>query len=198
MTRSMPRNALPRLALWLALSLACAGARADGDETAMTNLVALVSERLALALPVAQWKWANHRPVTDEARESALLADVARRAQAADVDPVFARAFFRDQIDASKQVQTALFARWRTSPPPPGTAPDLTTSTQPALDRLTQALIVALARVQPWRETEDCPARLARSVSNWKTLTRYGATDAQALNIALAHVCTAGGLSEQG
>src|SRR5689334_1900330 len=102
MTHRMGRCALPAVALWLALSLASAGARADGDETAMTNLVALVSQRLALAVPVAQWKWANHRPISDESREAALLAEVTRRAQAADVDPAFARAFFQDQFDASK------------------------------------------------------------------------------------------------
>ncbi len=198
MTPPVRRTALPALALWLALSLGCVGARADGDETALTNLVALVSERLALALPVAQWKWANHRPIADAARESALLADVEQRAQAADVDPAFARAFFRDQIEASKQVQTALFTRWRTSPPPPGTAPDLAATTRPRLDSLTQALIVALARVQPWRAGDDCPARLARSMNNWKTLTRYGATDAQALNTALSHVCASGGIGGEG
>lgn len=198
MTARGRRTALPAIALWLALSLASAGARADGDETAMTNLVALVSERLALALPVAQWKWANHRPITDAPREAALLADVAKRAQATGVDPAFARAFFRDQIDASKQVQTALFARWRTSPPPRGSAPDLASSTRPQLDRLTQALIAALARVQPWRDTDDCPIRLAHSVDNWKNLTRYGATDAEALNTALSHVCASGGVGGQG
>jgi len=198
MTANARRKALSAVALSLVLSLASVGARADGDETAMTNIVALVSERLALALPVAQWKWANHRPITDAPRESALLADVEKRAQAADVDPAFARAFFQDQIDASKQVQTALFAKWRTSAPPAGTAPDLATSTRPQLDRLTRALLPALARVQPWRAADDCPARLARGVKNWKTLTRYGAIDAAALNTALAHVCAAGGVGGEG
>ncbi|WP_116135666.1 chorismate mutase [Trinickia diaoshuihuensis] len=198
MTARARRKALSAAVLALAFSLACGGARADGDETAMTNLVALVSERLALALPVAQWKWANHRPITDAPREAALLADVTRRAQAADVDPAFARAFFQDQIDASKQVQTALFARWRTSAPPSGGAPDLAASTRPQLDRLTQALIPALARVQPWRKNDDCPARLARSLRNWKSLTRYGEIDADALNTALSHVCAAGGVGAEG
>ena len=35
-------------------------ASADGDDTALTNVVALASQRLALAEPVARWKWANH------------------------------------------------------------------------------------------------------------------------------------------
>ncbi|MGN6231551.1 MAG: chorismate mutase [Trinickia sp.] len=194
----MRRTALTAFALWLTLSLAAALARADDDETAMTNLVALVAQRLALALPVAQWKWANHRPITDTPREAALLADVERRARAADVDPALAHTFFQDQIEASKQVQTALFERWRTSAPPTGAIPDLATSTRPQLDRVTHALIAALARVQPWRTAEDCPTRLARSVNQWKTLTRYGEIDAGALNTALAHVCAAGGVGSEG
>jgi chorismate mutase len=194
----MRRKALAAFALAAALSLAAAGTRADDDETAMTNLVALVSQRLALAPPVARWKWANHRPITDTPREAALLADVEHRAQAADVDPAFARAFFQDQIEASKQIQTALFERWRTGAPPSGAIPDLATSTRPALDRVTHALIPALARVQPWRNAPDCPARLARSVDQWKTLTRYGEIDASVLNTALAHVCAAGGVGSEG
>lgn len=186
------------LALCVAFALVPSQVRADGDETAMTNLIALVSQRLALAVPVAQWKWANHRPITDAPREAALLADVEKRAQAANVDPAFARIFFRDQIEASKQVQTALFDRWTKSAAPSGAAPDLAADTRPQLDRLTRALIPALGRVEPWRNTADCPARLAHAVKNWKLLTRYGAIDTEALNTALAHVCTAGGASDIG
>lgn len=191
------RAALCALALCLALSLAEPSAHADGDETAMTNLIALVSQRLALAVPVAQWKWANHRPITDAPREAALLADVDKRAEAAGVEPAFAHAFFRDQIEASKRVQSAQFERWRASPPS-GAAPDLATSTRPQLDRLTAALIPALARVQPWREAADCPVRLGRAIKSWKMLTRYDAVDAGALDRALSHVCTAGGAAAVG
>lgn len=194
----MRRAALSALALCLAFSFAPRGARADGDETAMTNLIALVSQRLALAVPVAQWKWANGRPITDAPREAALLAEVDKRASTAGVDAAFAHAFFRDQIEASKQVQSSLFERWRTSPPPSGPAPDLAASTRPQLDRITAALIHALARVQPWRDAPDCPARLAHAVKNWKMLTRYGDVDTGALNTALSHVCAAGGASDIG
>ena len=41
-------------------------------------------------------------------------------------------------------------------------------------------------------------ARLARSIANWKTLTRYDATQTQALDTALSHVCSAGGASAIG
>jgi chorismate mutase len=198
MTVRLGLRALVIGALGVALSLAPLGARADGDETAMTNLIALVSQRLALAVPVAQWKWANHRAITDAPREAVLLANVEKRAQAANVDPAFARSFFEDQIEASKQIQTALFEKWRRSSAPAGVAPDLTATTRPELDRVTQALIPALARVAPWRNAPDCQARLAHAVKGWKELTRYDATDTGALNTALAHVCTAGGPSDIG
>ncbi|PRX26812.1 chorismate mutase [Paraburkholderia sp. BL18I3N2] len=186
------------LALLAALAFAPAPAIADGDDTALTNLIALASQRLALAEPVARWKWANHQDITDTPRENALLADVEKRAAAANVDPAFARAFFQDQIDASKDVQNALFATWRGSQPPQGPAPDLATSTRPQLDRLTQSLVAGLARVQPLRATPDCPSRVAQSLANWKSLTRYDSAHSNALTRALGHVCETGGVGATG
>ena len=74
------------------------------------NIVALASQRLALAEPVARWKWANHKAIEDRPREAELLVSVEKRAAQAGVDPAFARTFFEDQITASKDVQNALFA----------------------------------------------------------------------------------------
>lgn len=178
------------LLLALPLSPACA----DGDDTALTNLIALVSQRLSLAEPVAHWKWEHHKPITDAPREAALLSDVQKRAAAAGVDPEFAHAFFRDQIDASTEVQKALFDTWRTSQAPAGAAPDLAAVTRPQLDRLTGQLIGALVQVQPLRAAADCPTRLGRALANWKQLTRYDASRAGAINDALGHVCEGGGV----
>lgn len=198
MNRSLRFGAACALASFTLFAFAPAPAIADGDDTALTNLIALASQRLALAEPVARWKWANHQAITDTPRENALLADVAKRAAAANVDPVFARAFFQDQIDASKDVQNALFADWRAAQPPQGPAPDLATSTRPQLDRLTQSLIAGLAQVQPLRSAPDCPSRVAQSLANWKSLTRYDSTRSSALNRALGHVCETGGVGATG
>jgi chorismate mutase len=178
----------------LLLALPVASARADGDDTSLTSLIALVAQRLSLAEPVALWKWSHHKPITDAPREAALLDDVQKRASAAGIDPAYARAFFRDQIDASTQVQKALFDTWRESQAPTGPAPDLATVTRPQLDRLTGQLISALARVEPLRTSPDCPVRVARSIASWKELTRYDSARADALNRALGHVCEAGGV----
>ncbi|MFM0041416.1 chorismate mutase [Paraburkholderia sediminicola] len=198
MNRSYRFGTLCALALFTALALAPAPAVADGDDTALTSLIALASQRLALAEPVARWKWANHQAITDTPRENALLADVEKRAVAANVDPAFAHAFFQDQIDASKDVQNALFVTWRSTRPPEGPAPDLATSTRPQLDRLTQSLVAGLARVQPLRTAQDCPSRVAQSLANWKSLTRYDSTRSGALTRALGHVCEAGGVGATG
>lgn len=198
MNRSFRSGASCALALAACLAFAPAPAVADGDDTALTNLIALASQRLALAEPVARWKWANHQAITDTPRENALLTDVEKRAVAANLDPAFARAFFQDQIDASKDVQNALFASWRNGQPPQGPAPDLASSTRPQLDRLTQSLVAGLARVQPVRATDDCPSRIAQSLANWKSLTRYDSTHSSALNRALSHVCETGGVGATG
>lgn len=189
---------LSALAVCSALWFAPRESVAEGDDTPLITLVALASQRLALALPVAHWKWANNRPIEDPQREAVLLREVDARARAAGVDPAFAQRFFRDQIDASKQMQTALFEKWRTTRPPQGPAPELGTTTRPALDRLTQSMIASLVGVQALRDAPDCPSRLARSVQNWKQLTHYDATEASALATALAHVCAAGSMSQMG
>lgn len=203
MRRRTLRSLLPLRALTAASALlfafAATPAHADGDDTAFTNLIALVSQRLALAEPVARWKWARHEPITDEPREAALLKQVEDKASAAQIDPAFARAFFRDQIDASKDVQNALFANWRAvKAAPEGTPPDLAHDTRPKLDRLTQSLISALGRIEPIRHADDCPLRLADSVARWKHLTRYDSSMNEPLTRALSHVCAAGGVGAVG
>jgi chorismate mutase len=174
-------------------------AYADGDDTAFTNLIALVSQRLALAEPVARYKWARHEAITDEPREAALLKSVDQKARAATLDPDFAHQFFRDQIDASKDVQNALFANWRAvKAAPEGSPPDLATELRPKLDRLTQSLLGALGRIEPIRHADDCPLRLADSLARWKHLTRYDSSMNAPLARALSHVCAAGGVGAVG
>ena len=179
--------------------MACSSAAlADGDDTPLTNLIALSSQRLALAEPVARWKWAHHDPITDQPREAALLAGIDSRAKAAGIDPAFAQLFFRDQIEASKDVQNALFDNWRKSRGPEGTPPDLAHDTRPKLDRVTSALLAALAGVEPLRHADDCPLRLANSIARWKHLTRYDSAQNAPLSRALSHVCASGGVGALG
>ena len=180
-------RAIASLAAFFIVIMACSSAAlADGDDTPLTNLIALSSQRLALAEPVARWKWAHHEPITDQPREAALLAGIDSRAKAAGIDPAFAQLFFRDQIEASKDVQNALFDNWRKSRAPEGTPPDLAHDTRPKLDRVTNALLAALTGVEPLRHADDCPLRLADSIARWKHLTRYDSAQNAPLSRAAA------------
>lgn len=180
-----------------ALAVSPAPAEAASADTALTNVIALAAQRLALAEPVALWKRAHHKPVTDVPREQLLLTQIARQAKAAHVDAAFAEQFFRDQIEASKDVQNALLAQWQETPPS-AAAPDLASSTRPQLDRLTHALLIALARVQPQRAAPDCPSRLAQSLATWKSIASFDSSRSSALERALSHVCAAGGVGATG
>lgn len=178
----------------LLASLQAPSVDADAGDTALTNLISLISQRLALAEPVAHWKWIHHQPIVDAAAERTLVADVEKRARAAGVDLAFAHAFFADQIEANTQVQKALFDTWRTSQPPADSPPSLSSVIQPQLDRLTPQLIAGLARVQPLRTAPDCPIRVAQTLADWKSLTRYDSMRTDALTQALSHVCESGGV----
>jgi len=171
--------------------------RAAEADSSLTNVVALVSQRLALAEPVAHWKWAHGQPIDDTPRERQLLSEVTTRARSAGIDPDFAQAFFQDQIDASKAAQRALFAQWK-HVPPTGPAPDLKTVVRPQLDQLTQRLISALVQVEPVRATPDCPLRVTQTLANWKAMTHYDASRSAAMRLALSHVCATGGLGAVG
>ncbi|WJF90957.1 chorismate mutase [Paraburkholderia bonniea] len=176
----------------------CPAAHASSDDTALTSLIALVSQRLALAEPVARLKWASQQPVNEPQRTASLLAEVNRRAKANNVDPAFAREFFQDQIEANHSLQQALFNTWRSTPPQEAPAPASSARTQAQLEQLTSPLLVSLSRLQGLRATADCPSRVAAGIANWKSLTRYDTRYTEALSQALSHVCQTGGVGAIG
>jgi chorismate mutase len=123
------------------------GANAD-DKLAV--LIGLVGERLRLMQAVSESKWNSGAPVEDEAREERLIAGVVTLAPSYGLDPRQAAAFFRAQIEAAKCVESALIARWAAEKAAPFAAPaDLQAEIRPRLDRLTPALLEALAAAVP-------------------------------------------------
>jgi chorismate mutase len=123
---------------------------AEATERTFDNLLGLMRQRLEVMHEVARYKWAKKAPVEDPVREAALLTDVARRAADHGLDPEFARAFFRGQIEAAKAVQRADFSRWEAVPGgAAGEAPDLAGALRPRIDALNRDLLAELARVSP-------------------------------------------------
>lgn len=168
---------LPLVALLVALAAPGLGwrpARERGDPT-IDRLLARMNERLALMPDVARWKRQAKRPVTDPAREAALLAEVADRGAARGFDPAFVRRFFAAQIDAAKEVQQAALDRWKTDGGGPvGPVRDLA-ALRVRIDRLNAALIDALVAADA--ALADVSVRRALPARARRLLTAAGVTD---------------------
>ncbi|MBC2641096.1 MULTISPECIES: chorismate mutase [unclassified Rhodococcus (in: high G+C Gram-positive bacteria)] len=137
--------------------LTAAGTAPASAETRPLQPIALaVSLRLATADTVASAKWGTPSPIDDPAREAQVLGAVT--AQAADEGLSTARVqqIFRDQIEANKDVQRALFAWWTVAPgAAPTVRPDLT-EVRPVIDRQNTDILLQLREQATVLAGPDC------------------------------------------
>lgn len=175
-----------------ALMSACAAPQA-GPACDISRLVELSAVRLDISRQVALAKWDNGYPVADppdDPREAQVIAAAGQQAAERGVSSELARAFFADQIEASKLIQIALIAEWRRSDAaPPGNRMDLSAQLRPALDRLRPALIDALKSAQPYRGTSECTRCVARATADYARANRLPTLFALGLDRGLARVC---------
>jgi chorismate mutase len=130
------------------------------DPTALHPIAELAAERLATADLVAASKWGTDSPIEDPAREQQVLDAAAAQAEQVGADPDEVRAIFRDQIEANKLVQRALFQRWTAHPgQAPTTRPDLSVIRQ-EINRINTALVQAIADTAADRATFTCDPEL--------------------------------------
>jgi chorismate mutase len=138
------------LVLLLAAGCATAPTFSAADTAKVDRLLDLVKERLDVAPEVARTKWNTKAPVEDLPRERQIIDGVAKGAGQYGLDPQVAGAFFQGQIEASKTVQNALHAEWAAKKQPPfEKVADLGKDIRPVLDRLTPAMMRALADALP-------------------------------------------------
>ena len=140
------------LVLLAVLAGGCAtGASFTAADTAKVDrLLGLVRERLDVAPEVARTKWNTKAAIEDLPRERQIIDGVAKRAPEHGLDPQVAATFFSGQIEASKVVQTALHAEWTAKGQSPfAKVADLGKDIRPVLDRLTPAMMGALAEALP-------------------------------------------------
>jgi len=132
------------------LTTACATSFTASDTATVDRLLELIKERLDVAPDVARTKWNTKAPIEDLPREQQIIDGVGRRAPDNGLDARVAESFFRAQIEASKIVQNALHADWTAKNQPPfSTVADLGKDIRPVLDRLTPAMMRALADALP-------------------------------------------------
>ncbi len=105
------------------------------------ELCDLVARRLELMDAVGAWKRAHGTPIEDLAQETRVLDAVGAQARALGLDPASVRALFQLEIELAKRIQ-------REGRPIPR-ALDLDTELRPALARLSDRQLEALARTAP-------------------------------------------------
>ena len=125
--------------------LAVGGAVPAGAQTRPLEPIAqAVSLRLATADAVAAAKWGTPSPIDDPAREAQVLGAVASQAADEGLSAGRVQQIFRDQIEANKEVQRALFGWWSVAPgAAPTVRPDLT-QVRPVIDRQNLDILLQL------------------------------------------------------
>jgi chorismate mutase len=140
------------LALVAILAAGCATTAnfTAADTATVDRLLGLIKERLAVAPEVARTKWNTKAAIEDLPREKQIIDGVAKRAPEYGLESAAAGSFFQGQIEASKVVQHALHAEWTAKKQPPfAKVADLGKDIRPILDRLTPAMMKALAEALP-------------------------------------------------
>jgi chorismate mutase len=168
-------------------------ARAQSATDRLQPLIETSARRLAIGQQVALSKWASGAAVEDQPREGEVIRGAATAAEAAGLDPVWASAFFRSQIEANKLVQYSLLADWRRS----GHAPhhplvDLKEVIRPRLDQLQSELVVELRETARDRAAADCQTNIAKAIGLYLSRHRPETSNLTkvALDRALSAACT--------
>jgi chorismate mutase len=122
------RNSLIAIPLTAAALLAGAPTAA-AEPSPLYTLVDTVAQRLQTAEPVAAFKWINGGSISDPARIEVVLNAVADEATAQQVDAMYVRTVFQDQISANEGIQYTRFGQWKLDPAvAPAAAADLAAS----------------------------------------------------------------------
>jgi chorismate mutase len=183
------RTAAALAAAVAALLLASSTAAASAPPNGLEAVALLSADRLGTAPLVAAAKWHTGDPVEAPEREARVLAAVDRRASELGTDPASAVAVTRDQMEANKVVQRGLHAQWYAQADRrPEHAPDLA-GVRAELDRITPALVEALAAAEEERTAPGCAARLARSTDETAAARGLDRLASAALAGSLESVC---------
>lgn len=158
-----------------------------GDAGSLDTIGTLVAQRLALATPVAQSKWLSGKPITDAAREQAVVDEAVALATKDGVDPALVERVIRAQISASKVVQSGLFTVWKhNTEAAPTAAPDLTTI-RPQLDSIDTALVTAIGDASVVANDSRCSH--AVDAERDRTYTGMDSLERKAVRTAWASFC---------
>ncbi|MGW4332255.1 chorismate mutase [Rhodococcus koreensis] len=172
--------------------LTAAGAAPANAQTRPLQPIALaVSLRLATADTVAAAKWGTPSPIDDPAREAQVLGAVASQAADEGLSAPRVQQIFRDQIEANKVVQRALFSWWSVAPgAAPTVRPDLT-QVRPVIDRQNTDILLQLREQEDLLAGPGCVPALVDAAVAVAAEQRLDALHQATLARALVSICGA-------
>ena len=175
----------------LGLLTAGGAAPASAQTRPLQPMVEAVSLRLATADTVASAKWGTPSPIDDPAREAQVLGAVATQAVDEGLSAPRVQQIFRDQIEANKAVQRALFSWWSVAPgAAPTGRPDLT-QVRPVIDRQNTDILLRLREQQAVLAGPGCVPALVDAAVAVAAEQRLDALHQATLARALESICGA-------
>jgi chorismate mutase len=172
------------------------GVRPTEAQSVVNQLQPLVetsARRLAIARQVALSKWDSGAAVEDVPRETQVISNAIKAAEAKGLDSASAERFFKAQIEANKIVQYSLLADWRRA----GNAPshplvDLKGAIRPELDRLQAELVAELLETKTIRAASSCRVDIATAAGKYRSTHPQETSKLIeiALDVALSESCT--------
>lgn len=114
--------------------------RADGAGP-LGALVDALAERLAIAEPVAAYKWHSHGAIEDPVRVEQELATLRADAEATGIDPDYVARVFADQITATEAIEYRRFADWKLDSAAVPPAPADLAASRAAIDALNTKIL---------------------------------------------------------
>ncbi|KAF0962863.1 chorismate mutase [Rhodococcus sp. T7] len=189
------RPALARRAVVAATMLGMLTAAGTAPASAQTRplqpIALAVSLRLATADTVASAKWGTPSPIDDPAREAQVLGTVATQAADEGLSAPRVQQIFRDQIEANKAVQRALFSWWSVAPgAAPTVRPDLT-QVRPVIDRQNTDILLQLREQEDVLAGPGCVPALVDAAVAVAAEQRLDAPHQATLARALVSICGA-------
>jgi chorismate mutase len=171
--------------VWFTAGTAAAAPRA----TPLAAIAQLSAQRVEVADQVAAAKYGTSSPIDDPAREAVVIADAEQQATALGIDPAPVAKIFRDQIEASKVVQRALFAEWDADPSlVPTTRPSLATI-RVELNTIDTELVQAIATAETILQAPSCDGQLTAAAVHARHQQSLDTLHFAALLRALPSVC---------
>lgn len=159
------------------------------DEAAVTRILDVADQRLALMPGVAATKWQTHSPIAAPERERVVIAHSGELAQPLGLLPESVERVFEIQVRLAREWEESLTQQWQAKGfNYTGPIPDLNKELRPQLDTITTEMLRALYLAAPVLRQPEFASRHAELAEKHLRAAGWSHASRQELLTALAGV----------